>query len=161
MTKPQNLPALLNTLKVRAHTEAILREGDPHYDLDKGEASAWDKTVTPETVLRLVQEIEALQAANDAYQWTSTIKRPDGLVVTATIELPEGHPGIAPDPRPWNPDGDWTLKEMSEIAYMSVNAVHGVVERNFQSRHAHKRQDHYWAQNLDMPAAEAIEAPKS
>jgi hypothetical protein len=154
-------PELLAVLKVRAHTESVLRDGDPHYDIDNGEASAWDKTVTPDVVLSLVYELERLrrEAVESAkkHQWTSVIQRPDGLVITATIALPDGHNMIAPAPRPWNLEGDWPLSEMSELAFMCAQSSHRIIDRNFQTRLRYRQQDHWWAKDQEVPTP-AIEA---
>jgi hypothetical protein len=53
---------LLAELRQRADAEHILRDGDPFYG-DDGEASAFERTVTPAVVHSLVDEIERLQAA--------------------------------------------------------------------------------------------------
>lgn len=165
MTKPENLPALLATIKTRAHTEAVLRLEDPYYDLDKGAASAWDKTVTPDSVLRLVHEIENLQSAADdkTHEFTGTVHRADGITVTATITVPEAHHMIEPDPaRPWDgPDrGNRNFVEIGELAMMVAQQGYNIVERNERSRERWNRRD-YWADLLDIdPPTPAIEAPK-
>lgn len=55
-------PDVLATLRERADTEQILRDGDPFY-AEGGGASAFDRAVTPAVVHGLVDEIERLRAA--------------------------------------------------------------------------------------------------
>jgi hypothetical protein len=52
----------LAELRERAATEHILRDGDPYYSED-GEASAFERAVTPAVVHSLVEEIERLRTA--------------------------------------------------------------------------------------------------
>lgn len=166
MTKPENIPALLATLRTRAHTEAILRDGDPYYDLDKGEASAWDKTVTPDTVLTLVHELERLQPAPGSHEFTGTVKRADGVTVTVTLAVPEGHGAVKPEPtRPWHgPDRtNQNFLELGEIVMMMAQRSYSTFEGNERSRQ-HWAQREYWADitTQDWPniPTQAIEAPK-
>lgn len=166
MTKPENLPALLAALRVRAHTEAILRDSDPYYDLDKGEASAWDKTVTPETVLTLISELERLQPRPGSHEFTGTVKRADGVSITVTLAVPEGHGAVDPEPtRPWHGPNrtNENFLELGELAMMMAQQGYSVFERNERSR-AHWNARDYWSDITgDYPRnipVQAIEAPK-
>jgi len=164
MTKPENLPALIAVLKTRAITESVLRRDDPYYDLDSGEASAWDKTVTPDVVLSLVYELERLTTATaPAHEFTGTVKRADGITVTATLTVPDTHPMATPGPpRPWDRGeaSNQNFIELGELAMMVAQRGYSIVESNERSRERWGKQD-YWADLLDIaPPTPAIEAPK-
>ena len=95
-----------------------------------------------------------------SHEWTSTIKRPDGVIISTTVTVPEGHLRIQPMPTPWDEKGDWTLREMNEITYMCTNEAHKIIERNWAGRDHRKREDRYWANGNQDSLVEAIESKK-
>jgi hypothetical protein len=140
----------LELIKHRAITEAVMRRDDPFYDPEDGEASAWDKTVTPDVVLGLVYEIERLRG--DGHQFTGTVKRADGVIITATVTIPDTHPMAKPGPhRPWHgaQQSNQNFIELGELAMMIAQQGYGIIERNERSRERWGKDD-YWADLLNV-----------
>jgi hypothetical protein len=153
--------AALKNLKDLAATERILRQGDPYYEGD--ECSTYDHEVTPDVVAGLCYEIERLrrQQEQPIHQFTGTVKRADGITVTATLTVPNTHPMAQPGPhRPWHgPErSNQNFLELGELAMMIAQQGYGIIERNERSR-AHWGKQDYWADLLDItPPTPAIEA---
>lgn len=147
-------------IKDRAVTESILRREDPYYEPD-GEASQWDKTVTPDVVLALCYEIERLRGTG--HQFTGTVKRADGVTITATLTMPDTHVMAQPGPhRPWHgaQQSNQNFLELGELAMMMAQRGYALIESNERSRERWGQQD-YWADLLNVePPVAAIEAPK-
>lgn len=151
----------LEAIKERAVTETILRRDDPYYS-PEGEASSWDKVVTPDVVLGLVYELERLRpAAGDGHEFTGTVKRADGVIVTATLTVPNTHAMAQPGPhRPWHGAhmSNQNFLELGELAMMIAQHGYGVIERNERSRERWGKDD-YWAALLNVePPTPELEA---
>lgn len=97
-----------------------------------------------------------------AHEFTGTVKRADGIIVTATLTVPAGHPMAQPGPhRPWHGKDrtNHNFIELGELAMMIAQRGYSLIEQNERSRERWGRQD-YWADLLDItPPTAAICGP--
>lgn len=98
-----------------------------------------------------------------AHEFTGTVKRADGVTITATLSVPDTHPMAQPGPhRPWHgPDRpNQNFLELGELAMMIAQRGYGIIESNERSREHWGRQD-YWADLLNItPPTPELEGPK-
>ncbi|QGJ93515.1 hypothetical protein SEA_MUFASA8_67 [Arthrobacter phage Mufasa8] len=110
-----------------------------------------------------VECAESLLEPTRTHSFTGTVKRADGITVTATITVPEGHKAVSPEPtRPWHGKDrtNQNFLELGELAMMVAQQGYGIVERNERHREEWGKQD-YWADLLNIPApTPQIEAGK-
>lgn len=87
------------------------------------------------------------------HEFTGTVKRADGVIITATLAVPETHPMAKPGPlRPWHgtaPRSNQNFLELGELAMMIAQRGYGIIESNERSREHWGRQD-YWADLLNV-----------
>ena len=86
---PELLERAAARIRQRAETEAVLRTGDPYYDVtvmpdgtEISEASAWDRVVTPEFGLAVAELLDN-EARNARMMRATTLPRHIGAVVRA------------------------------------------------------------------------------
>ena len=108
---------------------------------------------------------EAVTAAEDlindltpVHEFTGTVKRADGITVTATLTVPHGHPAVSPEPlRPWHGTDrtNHNFLELGELAMMMAQQGYGIMERNERARESWGKRD-YWTDllNIDAPTPE-------
>lgn len=103
---------------------------------------------------------QILPEIGPSHQFSQTIVRPDGVTVTATITVPEGHKLVAPAPvTGYDKKGERNSAELSEYAFMAARKVYQTLEQCEESRRQWDREDFYDELNIPIPTP-AIEPKK-
>jgi hypothetical protein len=158
---------------LRLDVEVTIDEYDAAYDsrdladdLREDVFRAIMDTVPRDVVLMTVTAADAPPPEPEpgaAHEFTGTVKRADGVTITATLSVPDTHPMAQPGPhRPWHgPDRpNQNFLELGELAMMIAQRGYGIIESNERSREHWGRQD-YWADLLNItPPTPELEGPK-
>lgn len=136
-----------------AQIAAVLRRGDRKLWLD------------PEDAREMAEDLHkflGIPAPAPAHEFVGTVKRADGIIVTATLTVPGTHPMAQPGPhRPWHgaQQSNQNFLELGELVMMIAQQGYGIIERNERSRENWGKQD-YWADLLNVePPTAAICGP--
>lgn len=158
---------------LRLDVEVTIDEYDAEYDardlaedVREGIFAVLAENVSRDVVLMTVTAADAPPPEPEpgpAHEFTGTVKRADGVIVTASLTVPETHKMAARGPsRAWQgPESpNQNFLELGELAMMIAQQGYGIIERNERSRERWGQQD-YWADLLDIhPPTPAIESSK-